>query len=94
VRYWRGTLSPPPSSRCRIGRSSPSSRRHIAPGVLGSAPQVGIEAAVGFGWERWPGERAAFVGMNGFGASAPVEALYPRFGITPEKVAEAARSLL
>jgi transketolase len=32
--------------------------------------------------------------MIGFGASAPGEALFPRFGITPEKVAEAARSLL
>lgn len=62
--------------------------------VLGEAPRVGVEAAVGFGWERWLGARSAFVGMSGFGASAPVEALYPHFGITAEKVAAAARSLL
>jgi transketolase len=62
--------------------------------VLGSAPRVAVEAAVQLGWERWLGPRGAFIGMTGFGASAPVEALYPHFGITPEKVAEAARSLL
>ena len=62
--------------------------------VLGTAPRVAVEAAVRLGWDRWLGERSAFVGMSGFGASAPVEALYPHFGITAEKVAEAARSLL
>jgi transketolase len=62
--------------------------------VLGSAPRVGVEAAVRFGWDRWLGPRGAFIGMEGFGASAPGEALFPHFGVTPEKVAEAARSLL
>jgi len=62
--------------------------------VLGSAPRVGVEAAVEFGWDRWLGSRGAFIGMTGFGASAPGEALFPHFGITPERVAEAARSLL
>jgi transketolase len=62
--------------------------------VLGSAPRVAVEAAVQLGWERWLGERAAFIGMMGFGASAPGEALFPHFGIIPERVAEAARSLL
>jgi len=62
--------------------------------VLGSAPRVAVEAAVEFGWERWLGPRGAFIGMTGFGASAPGEALFPHFGITPEKVAEAARALL
>ncbi|HEX9534355.1 MAG TPA: transketolase [Stellaceae bacterium] len=62
--------------------------------VLGSAPRVAVEAAVRFGWDRWLGSRGAFVGMKGFGASAPGEALFPHFGITPEKVAQAARSLL
>jgi transketolase len=62
--------------------------------VLGSAPRVAVEAAVQFGWERWLGPRGAFIGMTGFGASAPGEALYPHFGITAERVAAAARSLL
>jgi transketolase len=62
--------------------------------VLGTAPRVGVEAAVRFGWDRWLGEHSAFIGMSDFGASAPGEALYAHFGITPEKVADAARSLL
>jgi transketolase len=62
--------------------------------VLGDAPRVGVEAAVRFGWDRWLGSRSAFIGMSDFGASAPGEALFAHFGITPEKVAEAARSLL
>ncbi len=59
--------------------------------VLGSAPRIGIEAAIGFGWDRWLGERGTFVGMPGFGASAPAEQLYEHFGITAAKVAAAAR---
>ena len=62
--------------------------------VLGTAPRVAVEAAVRLGWDRWLGERGAFVGMHGFGASAPGAAAYEHFGITAEKVAEAARSLL
>ena len=62
--------------------------------VLGTAPRVAVEAAVRLGWDRWLGERGAFVGMHGFGASAPGTAAYEHFGITAEKVAEAARVLL
>jgi transketolase len=62
--------------------------------VLGTAPRVAVEAAVRLGWDRWFGERSAFVGMHGFGASAPGTAAYQHFGITAENVAEAARSLL
>jgi transketolase len=59
--------------------------------VLGLAPRIGVEAGVGFGWERWLGDRGAFVGMDGFGASAPAAKLYEHFGITPSKVAETAK---
>ncbi len=62
--------------------------------VLGEAPRVGVEAALGFGWERWLGPRSAFVGMTGFGASAPAEHLFAHFGITAAAVAAAARKLL
>ena len=41
--------------------------------VLGGAPRVGIEAACGFGWERWLGPDGDFIGMTGFGASAQHE---------------------
>jgi transketolase len=58
--------------------------------VLGTAPRLGIEAATGFGWERWLGEDGVFIGMAGFGASAPTDALYRHFGLTPQAVAAAA----
>jgi transketolase len=61
--------------------------------VLGTAPRVGVEAAVEFGWPKWLGENGTFVGMRGFGASAPAQELYKHFGITPEAVATAARDL-
>jgi transketolase len=62
--------------------------------VRGSASRVAFDAAVELGWERWLGPRDAFIGMRGFGAWAPGEALFPHFGIISEKVAEAARTLL
>jgi transketolase len=62
--------------------------------VLGTAPMVAVEAAVEFGWERWIGRHGAFIGMHGYGASAPGEKLFPHFGITAEKVAAAVRSLV
>ena len=62
--------------------------------VLGGAPRVGIEAACGFGWERWLGADGAFVGIEGFGASAPFEELYRHYGVTAEAVATAVRKRL
>jgi transketolase len=61
--------------------------------VLGSAPRVAVEAAAPFGWDRWLGSSGAFIGMHGFGASAPAQHLYKHFGITAEAVAAAARDL-
>jgi transketolase len=62
--------------------------------VLGRAPRIGVEAAVEGDWARWLGDAGEFVGMNGFGASAPAEVLYREFGITAEAVAEAAMRCL
>jgi transketolase len=61
--------------------------------ILGNAPRVAIEAAARLGWDRWIGEKGAFVGMERFGASAPAPKLYEHFGITPQAVREAARRL-
>ncbi len=58
--------------------------------ILGSAPRIGIEAALSFGWERWLRPDDAFVGMTGYGASDKVEALYAHFGITPASIVETA----
>jgi transketolase len=62
--------------------------------VLGGVPRIGIEAAGGFGWERWLGNDGIFIGMTGFGASAPYEDLYKHFGITPEAIVAAVRRRL
>jgi transketolase len=62
--------------------------------VLGSAPRVAVEAAARLGWDRWIGDIGAFVGMIGFGASAPSPDLYRHFDITPEAVAAAALKLI
>jgi transketolase len=62
--------------------------------VLGGAPRVGVEAAGDFGWARWLGPDGVFIGMHGFGGSAPYEDLYRHFGITPEAVAAAVRKRL
>jgi transketolase len=56
--------------------------------------RVACEAACGFGWERWIGQRGKFIGMNSFGASGPAPALYKHFGITADAVAAAAKSLV
>ncbi|MEM6971994.1 MAG: transketolase [Pseudomonadota bacterium] len=69
--------------------------------VLPAGPvRVAVEAGVQQGWDRWLlGERgreakAGFVGMSGFGASAPYKDLYAHFGITAEAIAEKTRALL
>jgi transketolase len=57
--------------------------------VIGDAPvRVAVEAAVRFGWDALIGSDGIFVGMSGFGASAPYKDLYRHFGITAEAVAE------
>lgn len=63
--------------------------------VLGNAPvKIAIEAALSLGWERFIGENGVFIGMKGFGASAPIEDLYKHFGITAEAAVEAAEAKL
>jgi transketolase len=56
--------------------------------------KVAVEAGVRDGWDRWIGPEGAFVGMTGFGASAPYKALYKHFGITAEAVVKAAKEQL
>ncbi|MGH1446494.1 MAG: transketolase [Cognatishimia sp.] len=69
--------------------------------VLPAGPvRVGIEAGVRQGWDQWLlGERgkngkAAFVGMDSFGASAPAGQLFEKFGITAENVAQNVKDML
>ncbi len=61
--------------------------------VLGTAPvRVAVEAAIRMGWDRIIGSDGRFIGMTGFGASAPAKALYQHFGITTAAIVAAARA--
>jgi transketolase len=63
--------------------------------IIGNAKiKVAVEAGIRQGWDAIIGSDGTFVGMSGFGASAPYKELYRHFGITPEHVAEAALARL
>ena len=62
--------------------------------VLGDAPRLAIEAAVRFGWDRYLGDNGDFVGMPGFGESAPAHALYDHFKITADETVAKAVALI
>jgi transketolase len=72
--------------------AAPAERRQTVIG--GAAVRVAVEAAVRQGWDEIVGSDGIFVGMTGFGASAPYKDLYAHFGITAAAVAEAASTKL
>jgi transketolase len=71
-------------------------RKVLPPGPV----RVAVEAAIRFGWDRWlygqggRREKGEFVGMHGFGASAPADVLYEKFEITPEAVLAKVKGML
>jgi transketolase len=68
--------------------AQPAERRKA---VIGNAPvKIAIEAAVRWGWDAVIGQDGEFVGMHGFGASAPAKDLFKHFGITAEAAVNAA----
>ncbi|MGN6410613.1 MAG: transketolase [Nitrobacter sp.] len=70
----------------------PEERRQA---LIGKAPvKIAVEAAVRFGWDAVIGADGLFVGMHGFGHSAPAKDLYKHFGITAEAVVGAAEKHL
>ncbi|MFT7146868.1 MAG: transketolase [Yoonia sp.] len=74
-----------------------SYRKRVLPG---GPVRVAVEAGIRFGWDRWlfgergKREKSGFIGMHGFGASAPAEELYEKFGITAKDTADKVKSLL
>jgi transketolase len=54
--------------------------------------RVSVEQASTFGWERYVGPTGTMIGMETFGASAPLKELQKKFGFTVERVVEAARA--
>jgi transketolase len=68
--------------------AQPADRKNA---IIGNAPvKIAIEAAVRWGWDAVIGQDGEFVGMHGFGASAPAKDLYKHFGITAEAAVNAA----
>ena len=63
--------------------------------IIGDSPiKVAIEAGIRQGWDRFIGNDGLFVGMKGFGASAPYKDLYSHFGITAQAAFETILSTL
>ena len=63
--------------------------------IIGAAPvRIGIEAAIRQGWDAIIGSDGVFIGMTGFGASAPAKELFRHFGITAERCTQAALAAL
>ena len=66
-----------------------SYRQALVPGDR--VPVVAVEAARGESFRRWIGARGLIYGIDRFGESAPIEALAPAFGFTPDKLVESVR---
>ena len=62
--------------------------------VCNKSIKIGVEAAIRQGWDRIIGGHADFIGMDGFGASAPAGDLYDFFGITTQAIVDAAEKRL
>ncbi len=56
--------------------------------------RVAVEAGLRMGWDRYIGADGQFVGMDGFGASAPTSELFEHFGITASQVVQAAKTAM
>ena len=61
--------------------------------TLGDAPRIAVEAAGKFGWTRYVASEDDVIGMNGFGASAPIDRLYQEFGITKDAIVARAKAM-
>ena len=73
-----------------FGRQPRAYRDEVLPPDV--TARVSVEAGSTLGWERWIGERGRALGMETFGASAPAEILFEKFGFSAAKVAEAAEA--
>jgi len=57
-------------------------------------PKIAVEAGIRQGWDGLIGRDGGFVGMDGFGASAPGAKLFPHFGITTDAIVDLAKSMV
>jgi transketolase len=73
-------------------RKHPGYREQVLPSSVRA--RVSVELASTFGWERYVGEGGRMLGMNTFGASAPLKELQKKFGFTTDAVVAAAKEIL
>ena len=69
---------------------APAYRESVLPRAV--TARVAVEAGSPLGWDRYVGADGEIIAMRSFGASAPIEALLPRFGFTADHVYEAAKA--
>jgi transketolase len=69
-------------------------RREVLGPAWPACIRVAVEAAISPGWHRYIGENGVFVGLTGFGLSAPGHVLFEHFGITAENVFTQAKAAL
>ena len=74
-----------------FGRQEKDYRDSVLPPEI--SKKVSVEAASTFGWTRWVGASGSSLGLDHFGASAPSDILFEKFGFTVEGVVEAARNV-
>jgi transketolase len=67
-------------------------RRQVLPPEV--TRRVAVEAGIALGWERYVGNNGVFIGMTGYGYSAPYQKIFDHVGITPAKVADTVKKKL
>ena len=73
-------------------KKHPEYRESVLPSQV--TARVGVEQAATFGWHRYVGLAGRTIGMETFGASAPLKELQKKFGFMPEHVVAVARELV
>jgi transketolase len=71
-------------------RHHPEYREHVLPAAV--TARVAVEQASTLGWARYVGSTGHIIGMETFGASAPLKELQRKFGFTPEHIITAAKA--
>ena len=56
--------------------------------------RLSIEAGISQGWDRWVGDRGTIISIERYGASAPYETIYEKFGLSVENVIDNAKRIL
>jgi transketolase len=74
----------------RYCREHPEYREHVLPAAV--TARVSVEQASTFGWARYVGTTGHTIGMDTFGASAPLKELQRKFGFTPDAVVAAVKA--